>query len=69
MKKKRGHKSAELEAFEEAGIEGKIIRRKVFTTTYTHNKTKYSLTLYPMEVRKIYKQWPEKKSANVKLFH
>ncbi len=67
LKKKRGYQSAELEAFEEAGIEGKIIRHKLFTTTYTHKNNKYSLTLYPMEVKKIYKSWPEKKERRRKL--
>lgn len=67
IKKKNGYQAAELEAFEEAGIEGKIIRSKLITTSYTHNKTKYSLTLYPMEVQKIYKKWPEKKERKRKL--
>lgn len=67
VKNKRGHQSAELEAFEEAGIEGKIIRKKLYTASFVHKKSKYTLTLYPMEVKKLHKRWPEKKERKRRL--
>lgn len=67
LKKKQGFKAAEAEAFEEAGIEGKICRKVPFTTSYTTKKNTYRLTLYPMEVKKIYKRWPESRERKRKV--
>ncbi len=67
LKNKSGYHAAAQEAFEEAGLEGKVLRNKLFTTTYIHKKNKYSLTLYPMEVKKVHKRWPEKKERKRKV--
>ena len=56
--------SAELEAYEEAGVEGVIARRAV--GTYLYQKSELAddglceVSVFPMEVRLIRRDWPER---------
>lgn len=60
---------AVLEAFEEAGLIGKL--DKAFCETFTYKKSgsgqKRHIKLYRMEVTKIRKKWPEKKQRKREL--
>ena len=58
-----------LEAFEEAGVVGKL--DKAFCETFTYKKSgsgrKRRIKLYLMQVTKIQKKWPEKKQRKREL--
>jgi len=55
--------SAQMEAFEEAGLEGPITGEAVGTYDYIKTDIKGGghcrVTVFPMEVEKIHKEWPE----------
>lgn len=65
VKGKKPHRAAELEAYEEAGLEGKI--EKIPFGVYHYSKRLGSgaeqpcrVDVYPLKVVKQYKKWPEK---------
>ena len=52
--------TAELEALEEAGVEGKLFKKNSYSVkVYIKSGERVHLTLYPLEVKTIYKQWKE----------
>jgi len=48
-----------LEAYEEAGLLGKIKSRKYIDMSFFRRGRKVTMRIYPMKVTKILKQWPE----------
>lgn len=57
--------TAELEALEEAGVEGKASKKKSYQTeVFIKSGELVSLTLYPLEVKTIYKKWDEDHRRN-----
>jgi 8-oxo-dGTP pyrophosphatase MutT (NUDIX family) len=64
MKRKKPHRVAEVEAFEEAGLSGAATKRAVGSFRYRKQKGKRKLDMdvhvFPMRVRKQLKSWPEK---------
>lgn len=54
-----GAASARREAYEEAGVLGRIDRRMKFSILAEQAGAKVDLTLYAMRVEKILKRWPE----------
>lgn len=52
-------RSAGLESFEEAGIEGKVEKRAVGAYEYSKFGNAYKVSLYPCKVKKLLKSWPE----------
>jgi 8-oxo-dGTP pyrophosphatase MutT (NUDIX family) len=51
--------SAQMEAFEEAGITGKIINETIGTYTYKKWGGTCSVQVFLLEVEKIFDEWPE----------
>ncbi len=52
--------TAQLEAFEEAGVKGRIHAKCVYRTNIIiRSGKKVRLILYPLEVSKLCKKWPE----------
>ncbi|MGL1930491.1 MAG: NUDIX hydrolase [Desulfotalea sp.] len=60
MRKKDEFASAEQEAWEEAGVKGKIDKKHPYLFSYQLNDQQHKLTLYPMKVESILDEWPEK---------
>lgn len=55
---KRG--TAELEAYEEAGIKGKLLKQNAYRTkVYIKSGEQVHLTLYALEIRSLDKKWKE----------
>jgi 8-oxo-dGTP pyrophosphatase MutT (NUDIX family) len=55
---KRG--TAELEAFEEAGVKGTLHKKKAYhTKVFIKSGERVHLTLYALEVKKMCEKWPE----------
>ena len=56
--------SAEKEAFEEAGVKGRIARKAIGSYRYLKtdeaNGPSYSVEVFPMEVTAVKNSWPEK---------
>lgn len=52
--------SAAKEALEEAGISGKVKKKKVGTYSYKKWGENYFVKVYKMKVKKIYSKWDEK---------
>ncbi|MFA7232447.1 MAG: NUDIX hydrolase [Victivallaceae bacterium] len=52
-------KAAEHEAFEEAGVTGKISEKKLGSLKYSKYGRKYKVDMYPMCVNNILDVWPE----------
>lgn len=52
--------SAGLEAFEEAGIMGEVIKKKIGSYDLVKYGAHCKVDMYPMIVEKILKRWPEK---------
>jgi len=70
-KGKSPHHSAAREAFEEAGVVGAIARRPVGTFSYEKRLRNggavvCQVRVFPLEVRRQNKQWPEKRERVVK---
>lgn len=59
IKNKTDFQSAEQEAFEEAGLRGKIQQEPSYTVSFQQNSTSHKLTLFPMEVEEVLSTWPE----------
>lgn len=52
--------TAELEAFEEAGVVGKLLKKNFYRTkVYTKSGERVHLTLYALAVDTVYKEWKE----------
>ncbi len=70
-KGKSPHRSAAREAFEEAGVVGAIGRRSVGTFSYEKRlknggSIECEVRVFPLEVKRQNKQWPEKQERRVK---
>lgn len=69
MPRKRPHRTAAVEAYEEAGLRGKISRRAVGQFKHRKRKGKRKITcevqLFPLEVRKQHTRWPERGQRKV----
>ncbi|WP_315700817.1 MULTISPECIES: NUDIX hydrolase [unclassified Bradyrhizobium] len=67
--RKRPHRTAAVEAYEEAGLRGKISRRAVGQFKHRKRKGKRKITcevqLFPLEVRKQHTRWPERGQRKV----
>jgi len=68
---KRGkspHRSAAREAFEEAGVIGAVGRRPVGSFSYAKNgrSVECEVRVFPLEVKRQRKEWPEKQERQVK---
>ncbi|VGO12957.1 hypothetical protein PDESU_01511 [Pontiella desulfatans] len=52
--------TAELEAYEEAGVKGKLLKKKAYRTKVViRSGERVHLTLYALEVRTIHEKWLE----------
>lgn len=52
--------TAELEAYEEAGVKGKLFKKNSYhTKVYIKSGEQVHLTLYALEVKSIYEEWKE----------
>jgi ADP-ribose pyrophosphatase YjhB (NUDIX family) len=65
MKDRKPHMAAKLEAFEEAGVKGRIGKRPI--GAYSYNKRLKSdatvsckVEVFPLKVRKEHEEWPER---------
>jgi 8-oxo-dGTP pyrophosphatase MutT (NUDIX family) len=56
----KGHELAAKEAFEEAGIVGKVLTRAIGAYTYDKDSLELVVRVYPMEVERLLDDWPEK---------
>ncbi len=69
MLRKRAHRVAAIEAYEEAGLRGKISRRPVGQFKHRKRKGKRKITcevqLFPLEVKKQHARWPERGQRKV----
>ena len=71
---KRGkspHRSAAREAFEEAGVLGAVGRRPVDSFSYAKRlkngrSVECEVRVFPLEVKRQWKEWPEKQERQVK---
>lgn len=65
MKDRKPHVAAKLEAFEEAGVKGRIGKRPIGAYFY-HKRLKSDATVsckvevFPLKVRKEHEEWPER---------
>jgi 8-oxo-dGTP pyrophosphatase MutT (NUDIX family) len=52
--------TAELEAWEEAGVKGRLLKKVQYRTKVViKSGDQVRLTLYPLEVSKLHEEWPE----------
>jgi 8-oxo-dGTP pyrophosphatase MutT (NUDIX family) len=70
-KGKSPHRSAAREAFEEAGVIGAVGRRSVGSFSYEKRlknggSVECEVRVFPLEVRRQNKQWPEKQERRIK---
>jgi 8-oxo-dGTP pyrophosphatase MutT (NUDIX family) len=70
-KGKSPHRSAAREAFEEAGVLGAVGRRPVGSFSYEKRlknggSVKCEVRVFPLEVRRQSKEWPEKQERRIK---
>jgi 8-oxo-dGTP pyrophosphatase MutT (NUDIX family) len=69
MRGLRDPEAAAKEAFEEAGVEGKVERKPIGTYSYWKRMERsfayLRVTVYPLEVRKQRSNWPEKGSRRL----
>ncbi len=66
VKGKNGLQSAAQEAYEEAGLRGKITKDVSYSFTFTHLGKNYKTVLYPMKVETLLDDWPEIKERKRK---
>lgn len=63
MKGEKPHKAAAIEAFEEAGVVGRVRSRSLGTFSYDKIQSKgvrpCRVKVYPLKVRKLRHEWPE----------
>lgn len=67
IKGKDKYESAEREAFEEAGVEGRIKKNKSYVIEFSRGGGTVRLKLFPMEVTKILTKWPEMRERKRKM--
>ncbi|MGJ4891006.1 NUDIX hydrolase [Bradyrhizobium sp. HKCCYLR20261] len=64
MLRKRAHRVAAIEAYEEAGLRGKISRHALGRFKHSKRKGKRKIqcevALFPLEVTKQHRRWPER---------
>lgn len=60
MEGKSKQEAALREAYEEAGVKGRIVGRYAYSSVLRRGGRKIELTLYPMRVEKLLSDWPEK---------
>jgi 8-oxo-dGTP pyrophosphatase MutT (NUDIX family) len=70
-KGKSPHRSAAREAFEEAGVVGAVGKRSVGSFSYEKRlknggSVECEVRVFPLEVRRQNKQWPEKQERRIK---
>lgn len=72
MRGKKDWNAAALEGFEEAGIKGVVGHKSIGTYHYVKRRSNGDLdcevTVYPLEVRKLLDDWPEKNERRRKWF-
>jgi 8-oxo-dGTP pyrophosphatase MutT (NUDIX family) len=73
MDGKQDHEAAAQEAFEEAGIQGRINEKSIGGYAYQKKKKSGALVdcvvmVYPLEVAKLLRNWPEKNERKRKWF-
>lgn len=72
MKGKKPHRAAEIEAFEEAGVRGQIGRKIIGSYGYRKNfrdgKAEAIVVVYPLQVHKLTKKFPERRERKVASF-
>ena len=73
IKSLKPHSSAEREAYEEAGIVGRVRKRSIGSYTYgkrlnPETTVTCEVELFPLEVRKQLKSWPEKNQREQRWF-
>lgn len=61
IKGKSPQQSAAQEALEEAGLLGKVSKKKEFSFSFKENGTEHHITLFPMKVDVMLSKWPEAK--------
>ena len=65
MQRKRPHRTAALEAYEEAGVLGRVSTTAIGSFRHSKRQGKrkviYSVKLFPFEVKKQRRRWPERK--------
>ena len=64
---KNKYESAEREAFEEAGIRGRLKKNRCYVIEFSRGGERVRLKLFPMKVTKIVKKWPEMKERDRKI--
>ena len=65
MKDRKPHMAAKREAFEEAGVEGRIAKRPIGAYSYdkrlkTDATVSCKVEVFPLKVRKEHEEWPER---------
>lgn len=68
IKGKTPQQSAAQEALEEAGVLGKVSKKREFSFSFEENDTEHHITLFPMRVDVVLSQWPEAKDRQRKQF-
>ena len=73
MRNRADHNAAQREAFEEAGIEGKMSKKSMGSYSYNKRMKSGSLqvvqvTVYAMEVSRLLDNWPEQNQRNRRWF-
>ena len=69
MPSKRPHRAAAIEAYEEAGLRGRVSSKAI--GSFRHNKRKgkrklvCQVKLFPLEVKKQHRRWPERAQRRV----
>jgi 8-oxo-dGTP pyrophosphatase MutT (NUDIX family) len=67
MSGRKDHQAALIEAFEEAGVRGKVGKNPLGTYDYVkvmppgEDDVDVRVTVYPMTVREVLKRWPERR--------
>jgi 8-oxo-dGTP pyrophosphatase MutT (NUDIX family) len=64
MRRKQPHRAAAVEAYEEAGLLGRISAKAIGRFKHSKGKGKHKrvldVTLFPLKVKKRHKHWPER---------
>jgi 8-oxo-dGTP pyrophosphatase MutT (NUDIX family) len=61
--------TARSEAWEESGVQGKLLRKPLGSVKYQKRKRMFvSLKVFPLAVKKQHKKWPERKSRKARWF-
>lgn len=68
IKGKSPQQSAAQEALEEAGVLGKVSKKKEFRFSFENNDTEQQIVLFPMKVEVVLSKWPEAKDRKREQF-